>query len=69
MVDGVVGRGQFAANPMFSPDGKRFFSSPLSNGVEMKAHACLDCGLVWWSTPPEKLEEFVRKNTNQKPAE
>lgn len=65
VVDGNVQAGGFAANPMFAPSGKKFLSSSLKNGLEMKSQACLDCGLVWNSTSPKELEEFVRKHTSQ----
>jgi hypothetical protein len=64
VVDGKICGGQFAVKPSFCPSGKRFFSASLRSGVEVESHACIDCGLVWASTNPAVLEEFVQKHTN-----
>ena len=49
---------------LFRPAGLRSFSFTLwgGTGLTKEAFACLDCGLVWSCTPPEKLREFVRKH-------
>lgn len=53
-------------NPIFRPDGLRFFTLTLSEGTSLtdQAHACLDCGLVWSKTDKAELNAFVRKHCN-----
>ena len=52
---------------VFRPDDMKFWSLSLMGGteVEQKAFACMNCGLVWSSTSPEKLREFVKKHCKQ----
>ena len=49
---------------VFRPEGLRSFSFTLYGGTGLTkgAFACLDCGLVWGSTTPEKLRKFVQKH-------
>ena len=49
---------------VFRPEGLRSFSLTLYGGTGLTkgAFACLDCGLVWGSTTPEKLRKFVQKH-------
>lgn len=50
--------------PVFRPDGLRFFTLALSEGSSLsdRAHACLDCGLVWSTTDKAELASFMRKH-------
>jgi len=52
------------ASAVFRPKGVRFRSFTLSGGTELsdEAYACLDCGLVWSSTQPDKLAAFIEKH-------
>jgi len=47
----------------FQPDNLKWhFSWNGGAIVEQAARACLDCGLVWGSTSPAELSEYVRKH-------
>jgi len=50
---------------VFRPQGLRFLTLGQGPRLEEEAFACLDCGLVWSSTPPDKLAAFIRKHCNQ----
>jgi hypothetical protein len=52
---------------VFRPQGLRFLSLTLTKGPQLadEGFACLDCGLVWSSTPPEKLSTFIRKHCDK----
>lgn len=52
---------------VFRPQGLRFFSVTAFGGTELAetGHACLDCGLVWSSTPPDRLATFMEKHCEQ----
>lgn len=49
---------------VFRPQGLKFFAVTAFGGTELavEASACLDCGLVWSSTPPDRLQAFVEKH-------
>ena len=49
---------------VFRPAGLKFFAVTAYGGTEIAvdAHACLDCGLVWSTTPPDRLTAFIAKN-------
>ncbi|MDB6116284.1 MAG: hypothetical protein JWO08_65 [Verrucomicrobiaceae bacterium] len=49
---------------VFRPKGLRFFSLTAFGGTELaeSGFACLDCGLVWGSTPPDRLVAFIEKH-------
>jgi hypothetical protein len=49
---------------VFRPQGLRFVSLTLTQGPQLadEGFACLDCGLVWSSTAPDKLSTFIRKH-------
>jgi hypothetical protein len=49
---------------VFRPQGLRFLSLTLTQGPQLgdEGFACLDCGFVWSSTPPDKLSTFIRKH-------
>jgi hypothetical protein len=53
---------------VFRPDGLRPLALTLSQGPNLseEGYACLDCGLVWSSVPPEKLGAYIRKHCAQK---
>ena len=55
---------------VFRPQGLRFFSVSAFGGTELavQASACLDCGLVWSSTPPERLATFIKKHCDESQA-
>jgi hypothetical protein len=55
------------ASAIFRPHGLRTFTFTLAGGTELseEAYACLDCGLVWSSTSPEKLAAFIQKHCDQ----
>ena len=48
----------------FRPPNLRFLAATLTQGPELvkQGYACLDCGLVWSSTSPDKLARFIRKH-------
>jgi hypothetical protein len=52
---------------VFRPQGLRFLSFTLTQGPQLAedGFACLDCGLVWSSTAPDKLASFIRKHCDQ----
>jgi hypothetical protein len=52
---------------VFRPQGMRTFTLTLIGGTRLseEAYACLDCGLIWSSTSPEKLAAFIRKHGAQ----
>ena len=68
-----IARGKIKATdglPVFSPEGRGFLSRFLFFPGTMftgEAFACLDCGLVWGSTSPEEVREFIQKHCDQKP--
>ena len=49
---------------VFRPQGLRFFSFTALGGTDLaeSGFACLDCGLVWSSTPPDRLAAFIEKH-------
>ena len=49
---------------VFRPEGLKFFAVTAYGGTEIAVNgcACLDCGLVWSSTPPDRLTAFIEKN-------
>jgi hypothetical protein len=55
------------APAVFRPHGLRTFTFTLAGGTQLSedAHACLDCGLVWSSTEPEKLTAFIQKHCDK----
>ena len=53
-------------NPaVFRPQGLRFLTWGQGPRLAEEGLACLDCGLVWSSTSPEKLATFIRKHCDQ----
>ena len=58
-----------AGPAVFRPKGLRFLALTLTQGpqLEKKGFACLDCGLVWSSTSPDKLAAFIRKHCDKAP--
>jgi hypothetical protein len=52
---------------IFRPQELRTFALTITGGTQLveEAFACLNCGLVWSSTPPEKLATFIQKNCKQ----
>ncbi len=53
---------------VFRPQGLRFLALTLNQGPQLadQGYACLDCGLVWSSTAPDKLATFIRKHCEPK---
>ena len=53
---------------IFRPQGLRMFTFTLAGGTQLsdEAYSCLDCGLVWSSTAPQKLAAFIEKHCDQK---
>lgn len=51
-------------NLYFAPSGLKFGLRP-SRGTAIQSFACLDCGLVWSSTPPTELDDFIREHCDQ----
>jgi hypothetical protein len=49
---------------LFAPDGLKFGLRP-ARGMPVRSFACLDCGFIWSSTEPKKLETFIRKHCDQ----
>jgi hypothetical protein len=49
---------------VFRPEGLNFLALTLTGGTSFgsEAFACLDCGLVWSFTSPEKLRKFLRRH-------
>ena len=54
---------------VFRPAGLKFFAVTAYGGTEVAVNsfACLDCGLVWSSTPPDRLAAFIAKNCDPMP--
>jgi len=50
---------------VFRPQGLRFLTIGQGPQLVEEGFACLDCGLVWSSTPPDKLATFIRKHCDQ----
>jgi hypothetical protein len=52
---------------VFRPDDVKHFALTLAGGVEIdeSVFACRDCGLVWTSTDPQKLSEFMQEHCRQ----
>jgi hypothetical protein len=52
---------------VFRPQGLRLLAPTLTQGPQLadEGFACLDCGLVWSSTAPEKLATFIRKSCDK----
>jgi len=53
---------------MFRPAGLRSFTVAQDSGARLAtadASACLDCGLAWNSTSPEKLRRYVQRHCDQ----
>ena len=50
---------------VFRPQGLRFLTWGQGPQLADEGFACLDCGLVWSSTSPEKLATFIRKHCDQ----
>ena len=52
---------------VFRPRGLKTFAFTLVGGTDLsdEAFACLDCGLVWSSTEPDKLAAFIQKHCDQ----
>ena len=55
---------------VFRPRGLRFLSITAFGGTELTGtgFACLDCGLVWSSTPPDRLDAFIKKHCDESQA-
>jgi hypothetical protein len=53
---------------VFDPAGRQAFTFTLG-GTRFtgEAMACLDCGLAWTTTSPEKLRRFIQKHCDQTP--
>lgn len=49
---------------IFRPEGLKTLTFTWTGGTELarEAFACLDCGLVWGSTPPGELAGFIEKH-------
>jgi hypothetical protein len=69
---GIVGDSDGPKTPaVFLPQGFRFWSLVLSWSssfyprLAKEGFACLDCGLVWSSTAPDKLAAFIHKHCDQ----
>src|SRR5580765_1202319 len=52
----------------FSPENQRFTLTPGGIKLVKDSYACLDCGLVWNFTDPEKLRKFIKKYCEYEPA-
>jgi hypothetical protein len=50
----------------FAPAALKFWTITKAYGTKVESCACIDCGLVWMETPPQMLEDFVRKYCEQK---
>jgi len=52
---------------IFRPQGLRTFTLTIAGGTQLEAEAfaCLDCGLVWSSTPADKLASFIQKHCDK----
>jgi len=71
----AVARGRVAesgggGSAIFRPEGLRHLTLTLTGGVSLakEAWACLDCGLVWTTLAPAKLEKFLRRHCHSVPA-
>jgi hypothetical protein len=68
-----VTKGMVAADAhspaIFRPQGLRPLSFTFLGGTELseEGFACLDCDLVWSSTPPDKLNKFMGKHCDEIP--
>jgi hypothetical protein len=64
VVAGRVVDNEGGATAVFQPDNLRMLASVLKSGTRLseESFACLDCGLVWSSTRPEALAEFMQKH-------
>ncbi len=64
---GSVVNQQSEVPAVFRPKGLRFLSLTLAQWPQLAetGFACLDCGLVWSSTSPDKLAKFIRKHCDK----
>ena len=64
VAQGTVAECGSRGNAMFRPEGIRLLALTLTGGVSLpnEAWACLDCGLVWTTLAPAKLEKFLRRH-------
>lgn len=64
MAQGEVTSSDSRVPGLFRPEGIRFLAVCLTVGVSVRkeAWACLDCGLVWTTLAPAKLEKFLRRH-------
>jgi len=54
--------GELTETPIFKPGSLRSFSLSIHGGVPVgtsRFWACLDCGHLWSTIPPEKLQKFI----------
>jgi hypothetical protein len=67
VVTGTINSTEGEVRTVFRPKSLRFFAFVLQPGTLLarETHACLDCGLVWTSTPPEALREFLKKHCDE----
>ena len=61
-----------ASTAVFLPQGRRYWSVVMSwctfyPRLAKEGFACLDCGLVWSSTAPDKLASFIHRHCDQTP--
>jgi hypothetical protein len=57
----IYGRGPIVR---FRPQGLGLWSFLLGRGVSLKnpTVACLSCGLIWSSMPPEEIRAFIKRH-------
>jgi hypothetical protein len=55
---------EFFSDIVFGPNGLRFLTLTTQRGTKLNSEscACLECGMVWSSTDPKALKEFIKKN-------
>ncbi len=63
----IIGDHRLSVLPVvFDPAGRQSFTFTLGGTrLTAKALACLDCGLAWNSTSPEKLRKYVQRYCDQ----
>jgi len=64
VVLGAIVGGDGVRGSVFRPRPLRLFTFTFLGGTELskEAFACLDCGLVWSSTPPAGLQKSVKRH-------
>jgi len=73
IVKGTIRRStkEYFTDIVFGPDDVRFGAMTLKNGSELQpeSFACLSCGMVYSSTDPTELKEFIKKHCKKQQKE